>query len=170
MGSFESGAKDDGTEGSCTCTSGADIVRVASCVDDDAARAVGIADSARLRVMVRIGLLLAEAKDNGRSVPLVDTPRGFATAARSSCPVERRDRPLRSPTDGSQPPVEPGLELRCMEDASGAAEVAVDADPATTVLAELFRCVVGASSGVVRARVTGGRLGGGGGVVLEELE
>lgn len=105
-------------EGSWTCTSGDDTVRVAA----DAARGCGVAAggaptavSALLRVIARIDVSPA-----ARSVSDPDAAAPpAALASEESARADTLDVLLRAPAEGSQPAVPSCVELGRMDDASG---------------------------------------------------
>lgn len=100
------------------CTSGAEMVRGA---DEPWPRAAGTVEAAvsdRFLVIARMESLGFEdcvflrVSRDALSCESGDVVSGS---------VDTRERPLRSPTEGSQPPVEPGLALLWIEETSCAA-------------------------------------------------
>lgn len=80
----------------------------------------GATVSLRFLVMARMESLLMDEVELGRCPREVGCESCVSRVVVSGC-VDTRERLLRSPTEGSQPPVDPGLELLWMDEAGGAA-------------------------------------------------
>lgn len=139
--------------------SGADVVRAACDVDRVCGAAAGggatTAVSALLRVIGRMGLPGNALSDSEPDV----TPPAAAVADDVSACVEVLDAPLRNPTDGNHPPVLPGVELRCIEEASCVVRRTFAEGGSTGVTGEFPRTIL-PSPGWLCDLVTGGKVTG----------